>query len=579
MRNPWCSATTTLCLLGSLAVSLAQTPVNTLQQLPIREVTVFKDGNAFVQHAGTVPTDAAGDVVLDYLPTPVLGTFWPYATGAAKLSAVVVGQRRVPIERTALTLRDFLEANVGAAVQVTEAGVAAPYAATILTVPYRDAEEVERTEQPNGGDSRLPEKGNTVVLQTADGVRIMPIDRIVTITLAASPKTMVVNDEFRNVMTLKLDWSQTPAAAQAGVGMIYLQNGLRWIPEYKLDLDKNGKATLRLQAALVNDLADLNDVTAHLVVGVPAFAFRDQLDPIALQQAAAQVSARMRDAQTAYGFSNAIRSQVTGGARFPIEADNYNGEAGGPHPAVAGAGKAEDLFIFTVNHITLKKGQRMVLPVATYPLTYEDVYTLDIPVAPPVEFLPQYGSNQQAELARMMAAPKVMHKIRLKNTAPHPFTTAPMLMMQNGTVLAQGLMTYTPLKGQVDVELSPAIDITVKKTDRETGRVDAAKRILNNDYMRVNLTGTLTLTNHGHAPITVEVNRYIMGDAGATTPPATIEQINVYENTDYAIGPSISSWPYWWSQANGIDLLRWNSKLAPGVATELKYDWSYYFRP
>ena len=46
--------------------------------MPVKEVTVFKDGHAFVLHEGAMPTDAAGNVLMDYLPSPVLGTFWPY---------------------------------------------------------------------------------------------------------------------------------------------------------------------------------------------------------------------------------------------------------------------------------------------------------------------------------------------------------------------------------------------------------------------------------------------------------------------------------------------------------------------
>jgi len=39
-------------------------------------------------------------------------------------------------------------------------------------------------------------------------------------------------------------------------------------------------------------------------------------------------------------------------------------------PDVAGSGKNEDLYIFTLEHVTLKKGQRMVVPVAEYELKY-----------------------------------------------------------------------------------------------------------------------------------------------------------------------------------------------------------------
>ena len=72
--------------------------------------------------------------------------------------------------------------------------------------------------------------------------------------------------------------------------MFYLQKGVRWIPSYKLELDGQGKAVVKLQATIINELADLEDVSLNLVVGVPTFTFKDTLDPMSLQQSLAQLS-------------------------------------------------------------------------------------------------------------------------------------------------------------------------------------------------------------------------------------------------------------------------------------------------
>src|SRR5579862_6908736 len=92
-----------------------------LARMPVREVAVFKNGNAFVLHQGRMQTDAAGNVLMDYLPSPVLGTFWPFvAEKDVKLSAVTASQRRVTVERTPLSIKELIEANPGAAVVLTE---------------------------------------------------------------------------------------------------------------------------------------------------------------------------------------------------------------------------------------------------------------------------------------------------------------------------------------------------------------------------------------------------------------------------------------------------------------------------
>lgn len=191
--------TLSLMLLGALMA--LPTPVSAATKgvkIPVKEVTVFKDGHAFVLHEGKVATDEAGNVVLDHLPVPVVVT---------------------PAEE-ALNLAQLIEANRGNKVLITEYPAssrqeARPYAATILSVPQRSS----------GGEEVAPRKAEVVLLKTS-------------------------------------------------------------------------------KATLVNELTDMEDVTVHLVVGVPSFAFKDNIDPISLQEAAAQLSQHFQEsAQTAFALA------------------------------------------------------------------------------------------------------------------------------------------------------------------------------------------------------------------------------------------------------------------------------------
>src|SRR5689334_2910086 len=113
-------------LLAPLAWADPATPLTSLAKMPVKEITVFKDGHAFLLHSGKMPTDPAGNVVLDALPQPVLGTFWPYSADKnVKLTAVTASTRKVKLDRTALSLRELIEANIGAEVQITEMPIAA----------------------------------------------------------------------------------------------------------------------------------------------------------------------------------------------------------------------------------------------------------------------------------------------------------------------------------------------------------------------------------------------------------------------------------------------------------------------
>ena len=67
-------------LITAAAIAQQPAPLSALARMPVKEITIFKDGHAFLLHEGQMPTDAAGNVIMDYLPAPVLGTFWPYSS-------------------------------------------------------------------------------------------------------------------------------------------------------------------------------------------------------------------------------------------------------------------------------------------------------------------------------------------------------------------------------------------------------------------------------------------------------------------------------------------------------------------
>lgn len=588
-----------LAIIGVLAAAMGAqasepaAPLSALAKLPVKEITVFKDGHTFVLHEGKMPTDAAGNVEMDYLPTPILGTFWPYSADKnVKLTAVTASPRRVLVEHTALSVRELLEASPGTQVHITQTD-GRSYDAQILGVPTRSAQELEATSPPNTLPA-LPQKGNVILLKTAEGVAVVGFDQIRDVTFKGDYKPTLAGEEFRNLLTLKLDWPGGRIGRTADVGMLYVQKGVRWIPEYKVTLDGKGHAVVQLEATLINELTDLNDVTANLVVGVPSFFFQSMPDPMSLQQTFAQLSSYFQtDARTAYALSNAMMGQVaraseSGGGGFG--GGGFGGGGGGAPvepeagPEVAGSGRNEDLYVFTVKHITLKKDQRMVLPVAEYTLPYKDVFTLDLPFAPPPELRGSINSEQQAELARLMSAPKVMHKIRLTNKNTQPLTTAPALIISGERVLGQGMMTYTAIGAETDLTLTAAPDIRVKKSDKETLRTPNAVTWENRPYMRIDVAGTISLTDYRDQAVDVEVTRSVLGNVGKADHGGMAEMVNVFEDDSFLARGSYPSWwgsynwPYWWPHFNGIGRITWKLHLEPKQSVDLGYTWYYYWQ-
>jgi hypothetical protein len=564
------------------------TSSSSLSDIPVREVTVFKDGHAFVLHQGTVPVNPSGDVVLDYLPNPVIGTFWPFsADDGAKLTSVVAGRHKISVDRTAISLRELIEANVGREVIVREAGGSEvlEYSATISAIPAQSGPEQEALDPSQSGE-RVSLKGDIVLLDTDEGVKVVTIDRILGISFTESHRDKLSREEFRGTLTLALDWGGGRPQRSADVGLLYLQRGIRWIPNYKVSIDGKGKAVVSLQATLVNELADLEDVTAHLVIGVPRFVFQDTPDPISLQEAAAQLSQYFRrESQTALGFSNALMTQAPMAMEGDFARQDVGGAAAQPGPEVVGGAENEDLFVFTVENVTLQKGHRMVLPVAEYELPYEDVFALSIPFTPPAEVWRNFNAGNQSQLAQILGAPKVMHKIRLTNESEHPLTTAPALILANGRLLAQGMMRYSAPGADTDLDITNAVDIQVKKKDNETGRVPNATVWQGDQYGRVDLAGTITLTNYRDTPLTVEVVRHVLGNVASADQGGEVEMVNLFEDPSFSDGPGPFptwwgwfSWPWWWHHFNSVGRITWTVDLQPAEPLDLGYTWNYFWR-
>lgn len=604
------------CTMSGIAAS-AEPPA--LTKMGIKEITVFKDGHTFVLHAAKMPTDAEGNVSLDYLPTPILGTFWPYSADKnASLISVTAGPRRVKVEKTALNVRELIEANPGAKITLTQTD-GKSFDAEIVRVPRREVEAPTVSAAPTesrpayyngyGGANapplkETPPRADAVLVRTKEAVIAVPFSLIKKVAFRGPYKENVATDEYKNRLLLKLDWAKNKIAKTADVGMVYLQKGVRWIPHYRISIDGKGNAIVRLQATLINELADFKDVTANLVIGTPSFFFKDTPDPISLQQSFPALSRYFQsDSQTGHAFSSAIMSQGgfggggfgggrTGGlltfGRHSCLVEIQDNPPNGTLDNIS-ADKNEDLYVFAIKHISLRRGETMALTIAEVSVPYRDVYTLEMPFAPPEtvkENTNQISRDQLAELNRIARTPRARHRIRLTNTSSSPFTTAPALIVSGDRVLAQGLTTYTPTGGDLDVTLTTAGDIKTtggehieKQTSNVTGPNGASY------FTLFEKAGEFTVTNFGVRAIKLEVIRFIPGKVGTVTPQGTVTQVGLgdNDNEDYYNGGSRPYWwnwyywPWYWDQFNGLSRIAWSVELEPGKSTTLKYTYRYFW--
>jgi hypothetical protein len=98
-------------------------------KMPVK-VTVFKDGHAYVLHEGTMKTDSGGNVLLDSLPNPVMGTFWHTVLSLVKLTSVISSRDELDIEQDSVSIEDLISGNIGKEVLIKESGKNDSYQAT-----------------------------------------------------------------------------------------------------------------------------------------------------------------------------------------------------------------------------------------------------------------------------------------------------------------------------------------------------------------------------------------------------------------------------------------------------------------
>jgi hypothetical protein len=133
-------------------------------------------------------------------------------------------------------------------------------------------------------------------------------------------------------------------------------------------------------------------------------------------------------------------------------------------------------------------------------LAYTEIYTVDIPLIAP-------SAEDEENLIQ------AYHSYLITNNSNAPLTTgAALVLNQNGQPLSQAQLTYTPVKGSSEMQLSKAIDVQVKNEEEESSRGKSTiKKTGSLYYEKVNTTGTVTITNYKDKKVKIRVTKLIGG--------------------------------------------------------------------
>jgi hypothetical protein len=520
----------------------------TFAQMPefnpeVKRVAVFKNGYAFTYREGDVTT-IDGWAYTTRTPIGVLGTIWGYTTlPNTKVIQLLASETEKHGTERVIDIAEILLANEGARIRFVDA-----YTTTKIFEGTYEIISGNRnfSTSPTAAGQEL-----TIALKTESGVLFFPSSTIRNLEILGQPKYEKPKNIKETRLAVKVDGVKD--GQNLNIGIAALERGIRWIPAYRVEVkgEPIKEAKLELEAMLVNNLTDLKNSDVYFVVGVPSFLFQNEVSPLSLNTAFSGVAdgyGRDRGAN----LSNAIMTQQSS----EIEMDDRKDiSPTSPDEEKSTSFSAEQLYLYQVNQLNLKKGERTSLRLFSLTVPCSEVFewTIDDATQP---------DNGSSPTITQPLTNKVWYGLRLKNTTGMPWTTAPAISFREWKPLGQNLLSFTPIGGDNILRVTPATEVIGTHKLEEKLREPKELRYSGStyDYDLVTVEGTIKVKNVKKQPIELVLTRNVSGEVVSTTDNGKIsrEGFNLQ-----AVNPN--------------SIIKWNLTLPTGEK-EIKYTYKIYVR-
>ena len=576
---------------------LAAESPNDRLALSTQRVVVFKDGYYLAVKHGTAVTNKEGELSLDDVPdAAVLGSMW--ATSAkGKLLGIVASRETVKktVEKEAPCTQalEVLQANIGKSARIVLHDKSI-FQGTIRTVlaeptaiaptpllqdlfrldddsrsPLSDLASLSSSRTPGSSTIVSGISGSQFILSGDEGDVLLAVGQIASLTIKDMKATLartLTTTESPKRLTFRFAEANQPV----DLSLMYFRPGLRWIPTYRVSLlpdEQKKMANLAMQAEFLNEAEDLDNVPVDIVVGVPNFRFRETPSPLVLEATMRNV---LQQAAPQLMSQQMMMSNSTFNLRSGERRGQADGQAGGEDqlvlPAELGAAGAQDLFVYSLPKLKLRRGQRAALPILTADVPYRDLYTWDVHDTRRDTEAVTAGKGVKSPL--QLSENRVWHQLVLSNTTRVPWTTGAAMILQGSQPLGQDLLTYTSPGAEVRLPVTVSVDTRGSFADEETDRKLNDMNVSGYNYARIGKSATLTLSNRKTSPVEVEVTFRTGGRATEATHDGkiTLKPHAPEDWLDY----------HGYSAVNNSSTVVWQTKLKPGesFAPTVKY---YYF--
>ena len=554
-------------------------------QLKTERVVVFKDGYCLVVKEGTAKTDDDGFAYTYKVPdAAVLGSFWAIPQDG-EIQSMVAGwenKKKEEVEQiNCADLPTIIKANIGRECR---------FSIEETKLEGKILKLLQNEIEPPTTPELLLSSGNVFaidavtathfILQSDRGDTVIKISDVENLTIkemvSTTDKTTVEVDRKK-----KLSIKFAEKNSDVKIKLMYFRPDVRWIPTYRIELTdqpfESGEADVELdpmptqsltakvsmQGEILNEAEDFIDVPFHVVVGVPNFRFRGTPSPLVLE--ANMRNALMDSAPALMANSNRFSNAVFSQQEAAIDA---TGESAGDVMAVPEElnGKAtQDLFVYELDAMSLKKGERASVPILETSVGYRDVYTWEILVKHAETFEAIKGGSRSP---LQLSENKVWRQIELLNGSEVPWTTGAAMLMEGFQPLAQELLTYTSPGGTCRIPVTVAVDMRGDADDQEVDRELNALSWRRDSYARVKGKISASLRNRKSVKVPVEVSVRFGGKATKATNDGEI-LLSPYRAED---------WDGRSDEINNSSVVRWKAEIEPGKQFEAAIDYEFLFR-
>ena len=513
------------------------------------QVIVFKDGYCLIVKRATGRTNEQGQVFTDEVPdSAVLGSFWALPE-KDKIKSMTAGwvktETTTTRELNCTQIIEIIKANLGkhCSFELNKRKIEG----TLLKVLSNDDIKPDPSSDATHNSHLLSASANTsssakqttysrvtgslFLLRSEFGDLIIPANQVQNLMIQQMNSTWeqtVTEKKQHKRLTMQFD----NANQDVTINLMYFRPGVRWIPTYRVELTDEPsqlkthneasdhgiiakQANIMMQGEILNEAEDLIDVPFHVVVGVPNFRFRSIPSPLILEKQLTNLLQQAAPAIMGNGFktqmlSNTLYSQRSGEVRHHTgRAQPANATTELPDELTTSAGN--DLFVYKLDRMSLKRGERASVTILKTTAAYRDIYTWDAHVTHNTETYAATSADAAAPL--VLTKNRIWRQIELINQTEIPWTTGAVMFMDGYQPLAQELLTYTSPGGKCRVPVTVSVDIRGKLEDRETERKLKALRWRHNDYAKVLGKINLEVYNLKQEPIVMEMRLQFGGKA------------------------------------------------------------------